>query len=237
MNQFRIRLTAFFVASGVALSAQAQSACWIDFDDTFALSNFHDQARTHFALETKFGSSGALEVCGSDDWVGCWAYRDRCTSSNYYVNVWPWGTNNHLHMNFDDPNLQDVLCSCDPGDGYGPGRGFSSGSSCNSSSCPSWGSESRQGAYPHTWDDWVFIFVEEGGDRQLHVFDFEDMIVGGSNNVVIHWRFPNGDWAGGGTHAPGYHLFEVDGVNQVWVKGASSGPPGNIVDFIVIPQF
>jgi len=242
-NRSKVSLVlALAAVAGSAGFARAQNQCLISFDDTFALSNVYAQARTHFGFETKFNTStNRYEQCDSaaDDWQNCWVYRERCNSSTFYVNAWPWSSANHFHMFFDSPVLQNPTCHCDPGDGYGDGFGMSGGPGhCITNSCPIWGEATRKSIYPHTSDDWAFIWMEQNGDKTQHTFTMKDITIGGTKSVELWYEKTDGTTWGWDELPPGYYVLYATDAKAVWINtagSAASGPP-EIVDYIIVPQ-
>src|SRR2546423_10589551 len=143
---------ASFLGGGGVKQARAQAAfdCLIGFDDAFALSNYYKQARDQFGVVTRYNpSTQKLEFCSSDDWTKCWAYRQRCSYTTFYVNFWPWNAGDgsaHSHLWFENPKIQPTSCFCDPHDGLGAGFGFYVNGACNTKQCPNWAHETRSSA-------------------------------------------------------------------------------------------
>lgn len=231
-------------------SAQAAYDCLISYDDTFALTNYYDQDRTQFAVETRANSkTGKLESCtpfADDNWRACWAYRQRCSYTTFYVNQWPWGVNNHHHMPFDNPYLQDPICTCDPRDGYGIGYGFkiptsSTTSKCFSTPCPNWKTETHPyTTVGHLGTDWTYIYVEKGGDRTQHVFYLQDITIGGTVPVQLWYVDKAGNSWGWTYLQPGYWWLDAGDVVAVWIGNANlftRSTPASIIDYVIWPQY
>ncbi|WP_437613447.1 hypothetical protein WMF20_12200 [Sorangium sp. So ce834] len=203
---------------GNARPAQAQEPgglCIEDFSDSFALSNVHDQARTHFGTWSTVGAGGTVVPCSNPAGaVGCWLYRARCGFSRYYVHVYPAGPYNpdHLHLPFSNPSLQP-LCGCDPGDGGGLGYGYRVNNVC-SSTCPDWANEPRAGTFPHTNADAINIEVDNTA-LGSSTFDLFDITIGGDKTVELVW-FDGTNLRASGPLTPGYH--ELDVSNTPWVQ-------------------
>ncbi len=228
-------------------NAQAAYDCIVSFDDTFALSNYLGQARGQFGVESHYGSTGKLEACpGTDNWQNCWAYRQRCSYTSYYVNYWPWGANNHHHVPFDSPYLQDPFCVCDPKDGYDIGYGYKIPTSATtfkcytSGPCPMWKNETRPSAtLGHLGTDWTYVYVENGGDRKQHVFYLEDITIAEGFPIQLWYVDDTGTtWGWPWLSANAYYTLDVPNATAVWIGNAngSTRSPARIIDIGIWPQ-
>jgi hypothetical protein len=237
----------FFIAGeGVEqMRAQAPFDCLIQFDDAFALGNYYDQARAQFGSVTQYNqSTNKLEYCKSGDWRQCWAYRQRCSYTTFYVNFWPWNYN-HAHLPFDNEQLRPELnpppaCFCDPHDGLGAGYGFNVNGVCNTKSCPKWAHETRPYAtVGHAADAWTYMYVDESGDHKQHVFELEDITVGDQGPIQIWYVKTDGTTWGWDSLDPGYHWLGATDATSVWIGNAvgNVAGPAEIVDFMVWPQY
>jgi hypothetical protein len=235
----RIAVSALLAAFVLAPSAaSAQSSCVVGFDDPFALGNFFHQARGHFGAWSRWdATNNRVAPATTPAEAGSWFYRQRCGSSNKYVNVEPlsnFGNNDHLHLPFDNPALV-VECTCTPSADWWMGDQAIGYGVCGSTVCPNWKNETRSGAYPHTLKDGVLFRTDNNGP-----FDMYDVVIGGSRNVWMLWH-DGVQTQSAGPLAPGYNVVALSNVRWVqfldwafWLQGATAGGPIKLVDSYIL---
>jgi hypothetical protein len=193
--------------------ALAQSSCIVGFDDPFALGNFYHQARNQFGLWSRWDAAndrvGPASVPGE---AGSWFYRQRCGSSNNYVNVEPlsnFGHDDHLHLPFDNPALSPA-CTCSPSEDWWMEKARVGYGVCGSSTCPDWKNEPRSSTYPHTSADGVLFEFDDS-----RYFDMYDVTIAEDRSVWAIWNDGVNTWSSGEL-PPGYHVLGLSNVR--WVQ-------------------
>jgi hypothetical protein len=188
------KIAAFIGFSLLLIGAPAQAHVWLDeckiqFDNEFALTWVHVNARATFAVHTGLNGSGQTEACNASH-LACWTYRERCGIRGY-VNVEeaPVGTYNHFHLMFEDAALSAGPCFVDP-DGRGAGYGRPSGSGCTAAD---WKHEPRFAA-GHTSDHFMKVWIEDRVTHDPRIFDIASIRVRGPAAAEIWFQKSDNSW-------------------------------------------
>lgn len=231
-----LQAAAPLVLAVVLLAAPAQAHEWlteckIRFDNEFALTWAHVQARATFAIHTGLDGSGGTEPCDPSH-VACWTYRERCGSRGY-VNVEeaPTGTYNHFHLLFEDEQLSTSPCFVDP-DGKGAGFGRTQGSSCVAAD---WKTEPRYAA-GHTSEHFMKVWVEDRVTHEPRIFDVASIRVRGSVPAEIWFQKDDGSWWFWASLAPRRWNLSEHAVNirALYVKAAAGSGTSVSFDDVVV---
>jgi hypothetical protein len=191
-------LFAFPAVTAPALAHDWLAECNIKFDNEFALTWVHVNARGTFAMHTGLSASGATEQCNASH-AACWTYRERCGSRGY-VNVEeaPAGRYNHFHLMFEDPTLATSPCFADS-DGRGAGFGRMSGGVCVPAD---WKREPRSAA-GHTEDHLMKVWIDDRVTHAPRIYDVVSIRVLGPAPAQIWFQKEDGSWWYWPSLAPG----------------------------------
>lgn len=202
--------------------------CSIKFDNEFALTWVHVNARATFAMHTGLNGAGGTEVCNSSH-AACWTYRERCGSRGY-VNVEeaPTGRYNHFHLMFESDGLDCFVDS----DGMGAGIGRSDGSVCTPAD---WKREPRFAA-GHAEDHLIKVWIEDRVTHEPRIFDIASIRVRGPAAAEVWFQKSDGSWWYWPSLAPKrWNLSEYTwDIRALYVKAATGSGTSVSFDDVVV---
>jgi hypothetical protein len=221
----------FLTLACAALPAHAHdwlAECNIRFDNEFALTWSHLNARATFAVHTGLNAGGDTEVC-TPAHAACWTYRERCGSRGY-VNVEeaPLGTYGHIHLMFEDSSL---TCFADP-DGLGSGFGRGTFASCTAAD---WRHEPRFVA-GHTADHMIKVWIEDRVSHDPRIFDIASIRVRGPAAAEIWFQKDDGSWWFWSSLGPGkWNLSDYTfDIRALYVKAAAGSGTSVSFDNVIV---
>ncbi len=186
--------------------------CWLRFDDSEALGNVVNQARTTFAVWSQSGATS----CSSSSSSGCWIYKQNCgLLGNVRYEEYPFGAYNHFHLSFENLDCLD----------------FSTGSFGREQAdgtCSSAGIDHREEnryANGHVNSHVQRLWVEDGGDAALFSVDRVRVRGEDSQPARILFKKQDGSWWAWNSLSPGYYDIGewVNDVVEMRFRGAEGG--------------